>query len=75
MNWDAVSEKKKMKIEKDTTRIANKIIKRKRVKVGIKTKAVFMAMRMMQKNGMGSSEAEKIYWEQNGWFGKARPWR
>jgi len=34
-----------------------------------------MMMRMMQKNGMGSSESEKQYWDEMGWLGKGRPWK
>lgn len=75
VNWDGVTDSKKKKIEKDTSKIAAKVLKRKRAKVGIKTKALFMMMRMMQKKGRGSGEAEKIYWEQNGWLGKERPWK
>lgn len=75
MNWNGVSDSKKQKIEKDTTRIVDKILKRKCAKVGTKTKALFMMMRMMQKKGWGSGEAEKEYWEQNGWMGKERPWK
>ena len=61
--------------KKDTTRIANKVLKRKRVKAGLKTKALFMMMRMMQKKDWGSGEAEKMYWDKNGWLGKERPWK
>ena len=75
MNWNAVADKKKEKIEKDTTKLADKVLKKKRVKAGIKTKALFMMMRMMQKMGWGSSDAEKAYWEQKGWLGKGRPWK
>ncbi len=75
MNWAGVTDKKKQTIEKDTTKIANKVLKNKRVKVGLKTKALFMMMRMMQQKGWGSGEAEKEHWEQNGWMGKARPWK
>lgn len=75
MNWAGVTDKKKQTIEKDTTKIANKVLKNKRVKVGLKTKALFMMMRMMQQKGWGSGEAEKEYWEQNGWMGKERPWK
>lgn len=75
MNWTGVADKKKQKIEKDTTRIANKVLKRKRVKAGLKTKALFMMMRMMQKKDWGSGEAEKMYWDKNGWLGKGRPWK
>ena len=74
MNWDGIRDKKKQKIEKDTTKIANKILKKKNVKVGIKTKVIFMLMRMMQKGNMGSGDADRAYWEENGWLGKERPW-
>ena len=75
MNWDGVSEKKKQKIEKDTIRIAQRLSRKKRVKAGIKTKAMFSLMRMMQKADFGSGEADKSYWEKSGWLGKERPWR
>ena len=75
MNWDRVSEKKKQKIEKDTIRIAQRLSRKKCVKAGIKTKAIFSLMRMMQKADLGSGEADKTYWEKSGWLGKERPWR
>lgn len=75
MNWAGVADKKKEKIEKDTTRIANKVLKRNRVKAGLKTKALFMMMRMMQKKDWGSGEAEKMHWDKNGWLGTERPWK
>ena len=75
MNWDGVNEKKKQKIEKDTIRIAQRLSRKKRVKAGIKTKAMFSLMRMMQKADFGSGEADKSYWEKRGWLGKERPWR
>ena len=74
MNWNGVKDKKRQKIEKATTKIANKVLNNKSVKVGIKTKAMFMMMRMMQKNNMGSGEIERAYWEKNGWLDKGRPW-
>ena len=75
MNWAGVADKKKQKIEKDTIKIANKVLKRKRVKAGLKTKALFMMMRMMQKKDWGSGEAEKMHWDKNGWLGTERPWK
>ena len=75
MNWDGVSEKKKQKIEKDTIRIAQRLSRKKSVKAGIKTKAMFSLMRMMQKADLGSGEADRSYWEKSGWLGKERPWR
>lgn len=75
MNWQGVSENKKRKIDKITTKLANRIMKKKKVKPGIKTKGLFMMMRMLQKGGMGSSEAERAYWEEKGWLGAKRPWK
>ena len=75
MNWDGIRDKKKQKIEKDTTKIANKILKKKNVKVGIKTKVIFMLMRMMQKGNMGSGDADRAYWKGEGWLATARPWK
>ena len=75
MNWDGIRSSKKEKIEKDTTRLARKLNTDKKPHVGIKTRFIFRMMGMMQKNGWGSSPVEKEYWEQNGWFGKERPWK
>ena len=75
MNWDGIKASKKEKIDKDTTRIAQKMNKVEKPHVGIKTRFVFYMMRMMQKNGWGSSPVEKEYWAQNGWLGSKRPWK
>ena len=75
MNWEGVKASKKEKIEKDTTKIARKLSRSGTPCVGIKTRFVFRMMRMMQKNGWGSSPVEKTYWEQNGWLGRERPWK
>lgn len=75
MNWDGISTSKKEKIHKDTNRIAAKLSRREKPHVGIKMRFIFTMMRMMQKNGWGSSPVEKEYWEKNGWFGKKRPWK
>lgn len=73
--WEAVSAKKKAKIEKDTDQIAAKLSWAGKPRVGMKTKLLFSMMRMMQKNNWGSSPAEKEYWMEKGWLGKARPWK
>ena len=46
MNWEQVPPKKKLKIDKETTILANKV-KYKKAKAGIKTKAIFYMMRLM----------------------------
>ena len=73
--WEAVSAKKKAKIEKDTDNIAANLSRAGKPRVGMKTKLLFSMMRMMQKNNWGSSPAEKEYWMEKGWLGKARPWK
>ena len=75
MNWAGVNDKKKQKIEKDMAKIAGRISRKKQVKPGMKSKAMFSLMRMMQKAGFGSGEADKSYWETRGWLGKERPWK
>lgn len=75
MSWDGVNEKKKVKIEKDIAKLARKLSVGKKPSVGIKTRFMFKVMGVMQSAGMGSSPAEKEYWEQNGWLGKKRPWK
>ena len=75
MNWEGVVDNKKKKIEKDTEKIVHRILNTKCVKAGVKIKGLFMIMRMMQQKGWGSGEEEKKYWENNGWFGKGRPWK
>ena len=75
MSWDGVNEKKKVKIEKDTAKLARKLSVGKKPSVGIKTRFMFKVMGVMQSTGMGSSPVEKEYWEQNGWLGKKRPWK
>ena len=73
MNWNGVSDKKQ-KIERDTTKLADKLLRKKAGRVGLKTKAVFMMMRMMQKANMMSGEDDRAYWEKQGWLEKERPW-
>ena len=75
MSWDGVNEKKKVKIEKDTAKLARKLSAGKKPSVDIKTRFMFKVMGAMQSAGMGSSPVEKEYWEQNGWLGKKRPWK
>ncbi len=74
MSWEQVSDKKKERIKSDMQKIAGRITQ-KPPRVGIKTKFMFLMMRMMQLNNMSSGEAEKAYWRDNGWLDKKRPWR
>lgn len=73
-SWDEVTEKVKAKVERKLSAIADSIKGRiGYVKPGVKTKAFFYIMRMMQKNGW--NEADVKYWKDKGWLGKARPWK
>lgn len=75
MNWKGVAEKKKGKIERDTDKIAKKLSMKKKPKVSVKTKFLFNIMRMMHKKGWDSSPTERVYWENEGWLDKKRPWK
>lgn len=75
MNWEMVSEKKKEKLDKITTKLAKKLSNTKEPFVGLKTRFMFFVMSKMQSAGMGSSQIEKTYWEENGWLSKKRPWK
>lgn len=73
-SFDGISDKKKKKIEKTTTKIAKKINKKYgKVKPGFKTKAFFFIMHLMQKNGWNQLDVD--YWKAKGWTGKKRPWK
>lgn len=74
-NWGEVKPKKKAKIEKAINRIAGKISCEKPPHVGIKTRFIFRIMGKMHSAGWDSSPAEKEYWQERGWLGKARPWK
>lgn len=74
VDWNGVSEKKKQSIDKSTTRIANKIIRRSgKVKPGLKTRGLFYIMHLLQRNGFNPRDAR--YWQQKGWTEKKRPWK
>ena len=74
VNWDGVSEKKKNAIDKATTRIAERIARRGGIVTpGLKTRAVFFVMHLLQRKGINPRDAE--YWQKKGWTGKKRPWK
>lgn len=72
-DWNSVSGKKRRAIEKKTSAIARSITKRNgKAKPGLKTRAMFFIMRMMQKNGFNPADVR--YWKEKGWTGRKRPW-
>lgn len=73
-SWERVKDKKKQAVDKRLSALAEKIKARQgRVKPGLKTKAFFSVMRIMQKHGW--NEADVKYWKEKGWTGKKRPWK
>ncbi len=73
-SWDKVDDRIKKRIDQKTTQIADKIRRNGgRVQPGLKTKAFFHIMRMLQKKGW--NQADIGYWRKKGWDRKARPWK
>lgn len=74
VNWQQVTPKQKNAIEKKTAALAAKIRQKQgKVKAGIKTKAFFHVMRIMQKK-LAWCEADVSYWNEMGWTADKRPW-
>ena len=72
--WDQVSTKKQQQIDRDLNALAGKIVRRQgHVKPGLKTRAMFFAMHLMQRNGF--NERDVKYWKEKGWTGSVRPWK
>ena len=72
-SYERVSDKIKAKIDKKTTVLAKQIRKRNdKIKPGIKTRALFFVMHLVQRNG--ALETDSNYWKEKGWTGKKRPW-
>lgn len=74
ISWKGVNDKKKAVIDKKTTALAKKIVKRNgKVKPGIKTKGLFYVMHFAQRKGLNPTDA--AYWKEKGWIGKKCPWK
>lgn len=74
INWEGVPEKKKAAIDKAITRLARIILQRDgSVTPGIKTKAVFFAMHLLQRKGFNPRDVE--HWKSRGWTEDVRPWK
>ena len=73
INWNAVTEKNKALIEKKSEKIGSKIKRRAgKVKPGLKTRAFFFLMHLLEKNGW--NDADVKYWHEKGWTETKRPW-
>ena len=74
LNWNGVSDKKRKSIDKATKKLAEKILRKNgKVKPGLKTKAFFFLMHLLQRNGI--TEKDRLYWKEKGWTGNKRPWK
>lgn len=72
-SYAGIDEKRKEKIQKKTTELAEKIRKNNgKVKVSIKTKMFFYLMRMLQKKGW--NPVDVAYWKERGWDKGKHPW-
>lgn len=75
MGWDQVAASKKAQIEKKIQKLVFLLSAPKQTTLPFKTRILFEIMRKMQASGMGSSPAEKQYWEEMGWLSSSRPWK
>lgn len=74
VNWAGVSQKKKAAIDKRTTALAKRIVSRgTNVTPGLKTRAVFFMMHLMQRKGFNPRDVE--HWKRQGWTKNVRPWK
>jgi multimeric flavodoxin WrbA len=74
INWEGVSGKNKINIEKDVEKLATKILNTsKPVTPCIRIKTKFYFMRFLHKK-IGFSDADINYWNEQGWLEKERPW-
>ena len=73
-SWDTVTLKKKEKIEKKISKLAE-AVKRNNGKtyLNIKTRLFFNFMRKVNRNPWNSVDGE--YWKTKGWLSSERPWR
>ncbi len=74
VNWEGVRESKKKNLDRATSRLAEKIVRRNgKVRPGLKTRIFFHVMRLIhRKKAFGPKDAG--YWEEKGWTGSKRPW-
>ena len=80
--WEFVTEKRKAGYRRHCENVCRRIKSRGRVTPAFGIKGRFLLMRMVQKlihkdqQKIGQPETrDHINWNENGWFGKARPWR
>ncbi len=80
IDWDKIEDKRKASFKKKLDSIAQKmraIDYSRPGHTGVVVKAKFYAVRMLQ-TSLGKQNPEYTdfkYWNENGWIGKARPWK
>jgi len=72
-NWNEITEKNRLKIERRVHTISKKILKAKKAKPSLKTKCLFYLFRALHKKSF-LIPFDKAHWEKQGWLGKNRPW-
>ena len=76
VSWETVSDRTKARLEKKTSALADKIRRRNgKVRPGLRTRAFFCLMRMLQKKGGLGNGRDPLHWKEQGWLDKARPWK
>lgn len=74
VTYSDISDKKKLKIENETSKLANKIKRNASKKItSLKTELLFFVMRAMQKKGW--NEFDNKYWKEKGWLDGKKPWK
>lgn len=75
INWNGVNDKTRAKIDRQVDKVAKQIRKHYgNAKPGLKTKAWFYVMRMVQSK-FGWCAPDVKYWNEMGWTKKVRPWK
>lgn len=75
-SWEEIAPKKRAEIYRRTAACAAKLRRQlaQGPRAGLRTRAVFAAMRMSQKAN-DWNPTDKAHWQQAGWLGNARPWK
>lgn len=81
VNWDAVSDKQKRKIQAQCVKVATKVKGKAHIKPRLKIKRLFFAMKIAQKM-INKSERKKgrddtkdyLHWKENGWLDGKKPY-
>lgn len=74
INWEDVSDKKKLEIQNQIQGLALKIKKKSsHVKPSVKVKTLFYMMRFVHKK-YGFNPVDVAHWEKQGWLKNKRPW-